>query len=1364
MFPSWALWYTKWMYLYGTIEEEVYVCQPPGFEDPDYPDKVYKVVKALYGLHQAPRAWYETFANYLLENDLYKAFKKLMKDKFQMSSMGELTFFLGLQVKQKPDGIFISQDKYVAEILRKFGLTDEKLASTPIDTEKPLLKDLDGEDVDVHTYRSMIDSLMYPTSSRPDIMFVVCACAHFQVTPKASHLHAVKRIFRYLKGKPRLGLWYPKDSPFNLVAYLDSDYAGASLDRKSTTGGFQFLGCRLISWKCKKQTVVATSSTKAKYVAATNDVVRLQALIDRKKVIITEDTVCEALRLDDAESIDCLPNEDIFTKLARMGYEKPSTKLTFYKAFFSAQWKFLIHIILQCMSAKRTAWNEFSSFMASAVICLATVGDLSSYSTKYSSPVLTQKLAADDTANIAADNVDDVVAEDVVEPTPPSPIPTTTPPPPQELPSTSQVTPTLPPSPIAQPSSPLQQPQPSQTTTISMDLLNNLLETCITLTRRVENLEQDKVAQALEITKLKQRVRRLEKKKKLKVSGLKRLKKVGTAQRIESSADTEVDAAKDAKVTKEIADVQGRLEESQAQVYHIDLEHADKVLKVVTTAATIDPSTITAAPNAAIRRKEVVIRDPEKTAIPSTIIHSEPKSKDKGKGIMFEEPKPLKKQAQIEQDEAYARELEAELNKNINWDDVIEQVKEKGKQDNAVLRYQALKRKPQTEAQARKNMMVYLKNMVGFKMNYFKGMSYNDIRPIFKKYFNSNVDFLEKSKEQLEEEESRALKRQSESSEEKAAKKQKLDEEVEEIKKHLQIVPNDEDDVYTEATPLALKVPVVDYEIHTENNKPFYKIIRADRSHQLFLSFLGLLRNFDIEDLEMLWQIVQERFASSKPKNFSDDFLLTTLKAVFEKPDVKAQTYCCWYKLMLLDNAADLRLRLLEQSVDVVTTVRPRPVNTARLNSAVVNAVRVNQVNADKASACWVWRPAKPNVASITLKRYNYIDGHPQHVQEDQGYVDSGCSRHITRNMSYFYDFNEFDGGYVTFGGGANGGRITGKGTLKTGKLDFEDVYFIKELKFNLLSISQMCDKKNSVLFTDTGCFVLSPDFKLTDESQVLLKVPRRNNKYSVDMKNIVPKESLTCSLMHKKYGSVVTDDYSRYTWVFFLASRDETTGILKNFITEIENLVDKKVKVIRCDNGIEFKNSVMNDFCAMKGIRREFSIARTPQQNGVAKRRNRTLIEAARTMLADSKLPTIYWAKVVNTACYVQNRALVVKPHNKTPYELFRGRTPALSFMRPFGYHFKYLRSFRQFDGKAYEGYFVGYSMNSKAFRIYNIRTRRVEENLHIEFLENKLLLQKDSSPLFDSSPKLSDDAGSPSSVVSCDVTSCICICLKAD
>ncbi|GJU70491.1 putative ribonuclease H-like domain-containing protein [Tanacetum coccineum] len=278
----------KSAFLYGKIEKEVYVCQPPRFEDPGLaprPSNEYTRLKCIIWTtsFKLIRAVMKPCSTYLLaivyvddiifgstKKELCIAFEKLMHEKFQMSSMGELTFFLGLQVKQKKDGIFISQDKYVAEILKKFRFTEVKTASTPMETQKPLLKDEDGKEVDVHMYRSMIGSLMYLTSSRPDIMFAVCACARYQVNPKVSHLHAVKRIFRYLKGQPKLGLWYPKDSPFDLVAYTDSDYARASLDRKSTTGGCQFLGSRLISWQCKKQTVVANSTTEAEYVAASS--------------------------------------------------------------------------------------------------------------------------------------------------------------------------------------------------------------------------------------------------------------------------------------------------------------------------------------------------------------------------------------------------------------------------------------------------------------------------------------------------------------------------------------------------------------------------------------------------------------------------------------------------------------------------------------------------------------------------------------------------------------------------------------------------------------------------------------------------------------------------------------------------------------------------------------------------------------------------------------------------------------------------------------------------------------------------------------------------------------------------------------
>ncbi|GJZ97754.1 putative ribonuclease H-like domain-containing protein [Tanacetum coccineum] len=370
-----------------------------------------------------------------------------------------------------------------------------------------------------------------------------------------------------------------------------------------------------------------------------------------------------------------------------------------------------------------------------------------------------------------------------------------------------------------------------------------------------------------------------------------------------------------------------------------------------------------------------------------------------------------------------------------------------------------------------------------------------------------------------------------------------------------------------------------------------------------------------------------------------------------------------------------------------VNTVKGTRVSTAR-PKAVISVVKGNKGNDVKALTCW-WRPGikfRPSLKTM---------------------VHQCPLKDLTILMHKADPSN------------SKGGKITGKSKIRTSKLDFKDVYFVKELKFNLFSVLQMCDKKNRVLFTDTECVVLSPDFKLTDESHVLLKVPRKDNMYIVDLKNVVPQGGLTClfakatpyesnlwhrrlghvnfktmnklvrgnlvrglpsklfeinqtcvafqkgkqhrascktktvssisqplqmlhmdlfgpSLMKKMYCLVVTDDFSRFSWVFFLATKDETSEILKTFISCIENLIDLKVKVIRCDNGTEFKNRVMNQFCEMKGIKREFSVARTSQQNGVAERKNRTLIEAARTMLVDSKLPTTFWTEVVNTACYV--------------------------------------------------------------------------------------------------------------------------------
>nr|GEY95064.1 hypothetical protein [Tanacetum cinerariifolium] len=516
---------------------------------------------------------------------------------------------------------------------------------------------------------------------------------------------------------------------YNMIAYLTKSDASEGFDQIidfliTSSTKYALTVNPNIYVSCIKQFCSSVSVKKV------NDVTRLQALVDRKKVIITEAIIRDAIQLDDAESIDCLPNEEIFTELSRMG---------------------------------------------------AQVGDLSLHSIKYSSPALTQKVFANmRRAGKGFSGVDTPLFEGMIVA--------------QQADKGAadvdlDVLPTPPPSPIAQPPSPQQQPQPSQPSHdagILMDILHTLLEIDATMDADEDVILKDVAAVAKEVE-------------------------------VEKTAEIE-----------ENADVQGRQAESQAQIYQIDLEHSDKVLSIqddelepfelkevvevvttaklmtevvtaasatITAAATpITAAILTTAPSAARGKKGVVIRDLEET-----------------------EPKPLKKQAQIKQDEAYARELEAELNKTINWDDVIDQVQRKEKEDNAVMRYQALKRKPQTESLARKNMMIYLRNMVGFKMEYFKGMSYDDIRPIFEKYFNSNVAFLEKTKEQLEEEESRALKRKTKSQAEKAAKKQKLDKR---------------------------------------------------------------------EDMEVLWQLVKERFASLKPKNFSDDFMLTTLTYMLEKPDV----------------------------------------------------------------------------------------------------------------------------------------------------------------------------------------------------------------------------------------------------------------------------------------------------------------------------------------------------------------------------------------------------------------------------------------------------------------------------------------------
>nr|GEW24023.1 hypothetical protein [Tanacetum cinerariifolium] len=489
-------------------------------------------------------------------------------------------------------------------------------------------------------------------------------------------------------------------------------------------------------------------------VKQSTDVTRLQALVDKKKVLILEAVIRDVLRLVDTEGVDCLPNEEIFTGLASMRYEKPSTKLTFYKAFFSSQWKFLIHTILQSLSAKRTSWNEFSSAMSSAVICLSTVEEIKEHSDEDEKDNVADATQGADTAYSG----DDVQDQSIPSPTPP-------PQPPQDIPSTSQV------------------------------------------------------AQDLEITKLKTRVKKLERANKVKPLKLRRLRKVGTFQRIVSSDDTIMeDAINQGRMIDELDRDEGvalmgekRKKRKLKSMHEEESIEVHEVVEVVTTANLI--TKVVTAASAPVSAANTIIPAFEPN-IPAVTITAAP----------------------VKVTAASTRRRRRGINCN------------------------------------------------------------NSCRN--------------------QEEENRALDSINETPAQKAAKRRRLnkeDKDVEEIKHHLEIVPNKDDDVYTEATPLARKVPVVDYQIIYLNNKPRYKIIRADGTHQLYVSFITLLKNFDREDLESLWSIVKERFSTSKPNNFSDDYLLTTLRAMFRRPDGQDQL------ILLVERRYPLLRFTLDQMLNVVT-------------------------------------------------------------------------------------------------------------------------------------------------------------------------------------------------------------------------------------------------------------------------------------------------------------------------------------------------------------------------------------------------------------------------------------------------------------
>ncbi|GJS00266.1 putative ribonuclease H-like domain-containing protein [Tanacetum coccineum] len=782
----------KSAFLYGTIEEEVYVCQPLGFEDPKFPNKVYKVEKALYGLHQAPKAWYETLSTYLLEN------------RFRRGTIDKTLF-----IKKGKDNAQEIPDEFYggAHLLLRV------VASTPMETNKALLKDEEAVDVDVHLYRSMIGSLI--------------------------------------------------DSPFDLEAFSDNDYAGASLDRKSTTGGCQFLDETVIKkWEDKMEraatiassleaeqyndsgprcqnTILRGAEAQIRFEAASKqsndpplsrvntlgsweDIIKLKelmklciklperaldshnknrksdfmrkrieryTLVDKKKVIITEKSVRSDLMLEDALGIECLPNDVIFEQLTLMGYENLTRKLTFYKAYFSSHWKFLIRTILQCLSAKTITWNEFSSTMASTIICLATnqkfnfseyifdnmmknleggvkflmyprfvqvfldkqFEGMSKHKGIYVTPSHTKKIFANmkrkgkgfsrritplfQTMMVQAL---EHMGEDLDAPTNSYSTPIITQPSsskPQKKKSRrkqrkdSGPTESIPDEatneePISTPSY-----DPPQSGKDRLQL-TELMSLCAKLQKQVLDLEEAKSAQAKEIASLKKRVMQLEKRMMSRTSGLKRLRKVGSASRVESSNDVSLGAQEDAsKHRRKIADLdadaevtlidktqerndeemlfdvqddlQGEEVVAEKEVAEKEVNAVDPVTtagEVVTTAnvevtiasaptTTIDelnlaqtrieinaakPKAVTTAATTTTTTKPkaraVVVQEPRefKTKSSPSQASQLPQAKDKGKAIIVEPKKPLKKKDQIAIDEEVARNLEAQQKKELH--------------------------------------------------------------------------------------------------------------------------------------------------------------------------------------------------------------------------------------------------------------------------------------------------------------------------------------------------------------------------------------------------------------------------------------------------------------------------------------------------------------------------------------------------------------------------------------------------------------------------------------------------------------------------------------------------------------------------
>ncbi|GJW29317.1 putative ribonuclease H-like domain-containing protein [Tanacetum coccineum] len=1483
----------KSAFLYGTIEEEVYVQQPPGFIDLQFPNKVYKVKKALYGLHQAPRARYETLSTYLLEN----GFRRGTIDKT----------------------LFIKKDKSDIMLEQKFDFTTVKIASTPLEPNKPLLKDEEAAAVDVHLYRSMIGSLMYLTASRPNIMFAVCNCARFQVSPKTSHLHAVKRIFRYLKGQPKLGLW------------------------KSTTGGCQFLGRRLISWQCKKQTIIANSTTEAEYVAAANCYGHV--LWIQNQMLDYGFNFMNTRIFIDHESTICIVKNPVFhskTKhieirhnFIRDSYEKRLIQVLkihtdhnvadlFTKGFDASsavdytQVLFGLHLKGnyddQLLNTAGLSFYYLKKLCTAVLLGIKLVlpgiklvlsGKLSTVSLPFKqvlfirlnrSKTLDQQVVSKPLEGLCvrsitktqtitfrsgtmsahndfSQHVSDEEASNH-----------------DDASDNGDV-----------PDKPKQQQQVVPTTTTISNIKLLLLKKeeydiwAMEMEHYLEYIDNE-VWKRFRLLKRNERhetsclwpfprnirdafIEWMMQKKSGKPSEL------GLVLEAHGAEVSNEDA--NHKFLRSLPPAWSNLAMTMRTKPDIDtllIDDLYKNLRVFESDIKGTSKASASAQNVAFvsQRKSSTskVKSAYSTYSPSTFLNNK-QEKEVPAGFADEVIYSL---FAIQSDDLDLLHEDLEQindvdikEMDINWQIAMIAIRMKKF-------YKKTGRRVRIDGKTpvgfdKKKLECYKCHNTGHFARECTSKGTYDGRKRDSFYQDQGAGKQEKTQNCLltmddgvvnwedhsveDKEPNHALMAISSTTDVSLCSKictdlyhnlkalcdeqtNQLGEQEAKILAYALAVKDLEAQVVTFQKQLLVDSGMTStnkvglgYGIQSNNevlsyeeemNHTMFKSTKADYLNKPLYSRFSKANDFkgvppplnedytptpqeDIDDsLEGSFGSPSEHSFESESEPISVQNEISTFKPVEINETVVSKSTptdnammerelregysftkkkcfvygsishlikdCDFYEKKMAREAALKRQRVVNTGSGVVkpvwtnanrvnhenhfvpipvqlNAVRPT-INSVRSNlntgKAHVNSVRAT-INTGRQNV----NSVRSNINTVRSKQpapANNINSfspvrpqdHPLKTMEDRGIFDSGCSGHMTGNKDNLEDFEEFKGGSVTFGGSK--GYITGKGRIRVGNLDFDSVSFVKELgHFNLFSISQICDKQYKVLFTETECLVVSPNFKMPDENQILLKVPRQHNMYSFDMKTPALSKDYACliakatsdesklwhrrlghinfknlnklvkgnlvrglpskvfrndhacvachkgkqhkasckaklertiteplhtlhmdlfgptsvkSINHASYCLVITDDCTRFSWVFFLGTKDETSGILQNFIRQIENQLNHRVKIIR-----------------------EYSNARTLQQNGVAERMNRTLIEAARTMLADSLLPTTFWAEAVSTAY-------------------------TLSVLG-------------KFDGKCDEGFLVGYSLNSKAYRVYNLVTKRVEVNLHVNFLEEK-------------------------------------------